>query len=59
MLIYTVIKMDLKPTQMRLIVDLACRYYLLFWADPKQVAAEIFVKSFEKVTEAVRFSLTD
>jgi len=51
--------MDLKPTQMRLIVDLACRYYLLFWADPKQVAAEIFVKSFEKVTEAVRFSLTD
>ena len=44
---------------MRSLVDLACRYYLLFWNDSRQQAEEIFIAAFTKISEAVRFSLTD
>lgn len=53
------ITMDLKAAQMRQLIDIACRYYLLFWSDSRQKALELFVASFKKATEAVRFSLTD
>jgi hypothetical protein len=51
--------MELKSNQMRLMIDLVCRYYLLFWNDSRQNAAELFITAFDKITEAVRFSLTD
>lgn len=44
---------------MRLLIDIACRYYLLFWSDSRQEPIELFVSAFSKATEAVRFSLSD
>ena len=38
LLLFGVIHLELKPNQMRQLMDLACRYYLLFWSDGKQIA---------------------
>lgn len=59
LLLLNLIKLELKPTQLRLLVDICCRYYLLFWDDPKQTASQLFATVFDKCSEAVRFSLTD
>ena len=40
-------------------MNIACRYFLLFWEDSKQIAKELFFQAFEKVTDPVKFSLTD
>jgi hypothetical protein len=44
---------------MRQIMDIAGRYYLLFWEDSKQVAVELYLQAFRKVVDAVKFSMTD
>jgi|JI9StandDraft_2_1071091.scaffolds.fasta_scaffold446712_2 hypothetical protein len=51
--------MELTSTQSRHLIDIACRYFLLFWTDVRQAASELFLAAFSKCTEAVRFSLTD
>ncbi len=38
LLIKYVTDVELKPSQMRSLVDLTCRYYLLFWNDSRQQA---------------------
>jgi hypothetical protein len=53
-----ILGLELTPKQLRDIVDLASRYYLLFFQDKKQYAESLFLIAFSKASEAVRFSLT-
>ena len=46
LLLYAILQLNLKPNQMRILMDIACRYFLLFWSDSKQIAKELFIKTF-------------
>lgn len=58
-LLRAILGIELSPKQLRDIVDLASRYYLLFFQDKKQHAESLFLIAFSKASEAVRFSLTN
>lgn len=53
------VEMDLKANQMRQLMEKACRYYLLFHKDKKQASFNLFIASFNKSTEATKFSMSD
>lgn len=53
------IGMLLKPSQLRLLMEISFRYFYAFHHDKKQTAPELFVQAYNKLDESTRFSLAD
>lgn len=51
--------MLLKPSQLRLLMEISFRYFYAFHHDKKQTAPELFVHAYNKLDESTRFSLAD
>jgi hypothetical protein len=55
----TILLMKLKNSQMKEMMELAIRYFYLFHHEKKMSAANIFVETYHKLTDPVRFALSD
>ena len=51
--------MDLKPSQEKILMDIVFRYFYAFHHDKKYNATDIFMRTYNKLSESVRFALTD
>ncbi len=54
-----VIGMNMKPPQLRLLMEISFRYFYAFHYDKKQTVTELFIQAFNKLDESTRFSLAD
>lgn len=58
-LLKSILTIDLKLTQQKLLMDIVFRYFYAFHHDKKYNATDIFIQTYNKLSEPTRFALTD
>ena len=59
LLLRGVLEMDLKASQQKVLMDVVFRYFYAYHHDKKQMATELFIQTYNKLSESTRFALAD
>ena len=58
-LIKVLLRMELKPSEQRQMMEVVFRYFFAFHHDKKYTATDLFIEGFNALDESVRFAMAD
>jgi hypothetical protein len=58
-LVKGVIKLELKPSQQRMMMEIVFRYFYAYHHEKKFAATDVFIEAYNSLTESTRFAMAD